>query len=87
MGAIVGDTGQGLKVRKGWEKELRSGFRLLCRDREKQKMHFLEYTHPSQTHTRVSKFLSVIFMKPFGDMIQASSCRFFHVLLKIQITE
>lgn len=26
-------------------------------------------------------------MKPFGDMIQASSCRFFHVLLKIQITE
>lgn len=36
---------------------------------------------------RVSKFLSVIFMKPFGDMIQASSCRFFHVLLKIQITE
>lgn len=26
-------------------------------------------------------------MKPFADMTQASSCRFFHVLLEIQITE
>lgn len=79
--------GQGLKVRKGQEKMLHSGFELLQRDRERQKVHFLEYKHPSRTHTRVSKFFSVIFMKPFGDMIQASSCRFFHVLLKIQITE
>lgn len=76
-----------MKVRKGQEKMLHSGFELLQRDRERQKVHFLEYKHPSWTHTRVSKFFSVIFMKPFGDMIQASSCRFFHVLLKIQITE
>lgn len=36
---------------------------------------------------RKSKFLSVVFMKPLRDMIQASSGRFLHVLLKIQITE
>lgn len=32
--------GQGLKVRKGQEKELHSGFELLCRAKEKQQMHF-----------------------------------------------
>jgi len=80
-------TREGLKVKKQQEKMLHGGFELLQRDRERQKMRFLEYKHPSQAHKRVSKFLSVIFMKPFGDMIQASSCRFFHVLLKTQITE
>lgn len=55
-------------------------------------MHFLERKHPSRnlthtTHRRKPKFLSVVFLKPLADMIQASSGRFPRVLLKIQITE
>lgn len=45
-------------------------------------------TH-SEEKTQIPNFLSVVFMKPLTDMIQASSSsgRSLHVLLKIQITE